>query len=339
MNQDLQSIATTLVTDGKGILAADESVGTLTRRFDTLGIKSTEQSRRAYREMLFTTSGAAEFISGAILYDETIRQRSSGGTPLAEVLRSQGIVPGIKVDTGAEPLAGFPEETVTEGLDGLRDRLAEYHGMGARFAKWRAVIRITDALPSPACVSANAHALARYAALCQEQHLVPIVEPEVLMNGAHTIGRCEEVTGAVLHAVFHALFEQGVSSESMLLKPSMVIAGKDCPRQASVQEVATATLRCLRQHVPAAVPGIVFLSGGQKDRLATEHLNAINRLPGPKPWKLSFSYGRALQDAAMEAWQGRDENLKAGQQALYHRARCNGAAARGEYTNATEAGR
>jgi fructose-bisphosphate aldolase class I len=339
MNQDLQSIATTLVTDGKGILAADESVATLTRRFDALGIKSAEQSRRAYREMLFATSGVAEFISGAILYDETIRQRSSGGTPLAEVLRSQGIVPGIKVDTGAEPLAGFPEETVTEGLDGLRDRLAEYHGMGARFAKWRAVIRITDALPSPACVSANAHALARYAALCQEQHLVPIVEPEVLMNGAHTIGRCEEVTGAVLHAVFHALFEQGVSSESMLLKPSMVIAGKDCPRQASVQEVATATLRCLRQHVPAAVPGIVFLSGGQKDQLATEHLNAINRLPGPKPWKLSFSYGRALQDAAMEAWQGRDENLKAGQQALYHRARCNGAAARGEYTNATEAGR
>ena len=206
--------------------------------------------------------------------------------------------------------------------------------MGARFAKWRAVIRITDALPSPACVSANAHALARYAALCQEQQLVPIVEPEVLMDGAHTIERCEEVTGAVLHAVFHALFEQGVSLESMLLKPSMVIAGKDCSRQASVQEVATATLRCLRRHVPAAVPGIVFLSGGQKDRVATAHLNAINRLPGPKPWKISFSYGRALQDAAMAAWHGRDENVKAGQQALYHRARCNGAAARGEYTDA-----
>ena len=210
--------------------------------------------------------------------------------------------------------------------------------MGARFAKWRAVIRITDALPSPACVSANAHALARYAALCQEQQLVPIVEPEVLMDGAHTIERCEEVTGAVLHAVFHALFEQGVSLESMLLKPSMVIAGKDCSRQASVQEVATATLRCLRRHVPAAVPGIVFLSGGQKDRLATAHLNAINRLPGPKPWKISFSYGRALQDAAMEAWHGRDENLKAGQQAFYHRARCNGAAARGEYTDADGGG-
>jgi fructose-bisphosphate aldolase class I len=338
MSEDLERVAASLVSDGKGILAADESVATLTRRFDSLGIKSTEQSRRAYREMLFTTSGAAEFISGAILYDETIRQKSSGGKPLAEVLSSQGIVPGIKVDTGAEPLAGAPEETVTEGLDGLRERLAEYHGMGARFAKWRAVIRITDALPSIACVSANAHALARYAALCQEQRLVPIVEPEVLMNGAHTIKRCEEVTGAVLHAVFDALFEQGVSLESMLLKPSMVIAGKDCSRQASVQDVATATLRCLRRHVPLAVPGIVFLSGGQKDRLATAHLNAINRLPGPKPWKLSFSYGRALQDAAMEAWHGRDENVKAGQQALYHRARCNGAAARGEYTDATEAG-
>jgi fructose-bisphosphate aldolase, class I len=337
MSQDLENIAATLVADGKGILAADESVATLTRRFDPLGIQSTEQSRRAYREMLFTTSGAAEFISGAILYDETIRQKSSGGTPLALVLSSQGIVPGIKVDTGAEPLAGSPEETVTEGLDGLRDRLAEYHGMGARFAKWRAVIRITENLPSEACVSANAHALARYAALCQEQRLVPIVEPEVLMNGAHTIERCEEVTGAVLHAVFDELFEQGVSLESMLLKPSMVIAGKDCSGQASVQEVATATLRCLRRHVPAAVPGIVFLSGGQKDRLATAHLDAINNLPGPKPWKLSFSYGRALQDAALEAWHGRDENLKAGQQAFYHRARCNGAATRGEYTDQMEA--
>jgi fructose-bisphosphate aldolase class I len=339
MSEDLESVAASLVADGKGILAADESVATLTRRFDPLGIQSTEQSRRAYREMLFTTSGAAEFISGAILYDETIRQKSSGGRPLAEILSSQGIVPGIKVDTGAEPLAGFPEETVTEGLDGLRDRLAEYHGMGARFAKWRAVIRITDSLPSVACVSANAHALARYAALCQEQQVVPIVEPEVLMNGAHGIERCEEVTGRVLHVVFQALFEQGVSLESMLLKPSMVIAGKDCSRQASVQEVATATLRCLRRHVPAAVPGIVFLSGGQKDKLATEHLNAINRLPGPKPWKLSFSYGRALQDAALEAWHGRDENLRAGQEAFHDRARCNGAAARGAYSEEMETGR
>jgi fructose-bisphosphate aldolase class I len=338
MNETLESVAAMLVAEGKGILAADESVATATRRFDSVGIRSTEQSRRAYREMLFTTRGVAEFISGAILYDETIRQKSSDGKPLAEVLLSQGIIPGVKVDTGAEPLAGSPDETVTEGLDGLRDRLVEYHVMGARFAKWRAVIRVTPNLPSPACVRANAHALARYSALCEEQQLVPIVEPEVLMNGAHAIERCEEVTGEVLHAVFDALFEQGVSLEAMLLKPNMVLAGMECPRPASGEEVASATLRCLRRHVPAAVPGIVFLSGGQTDRMATAHLNAINRLSGPKPWKISFSYGRALQDAAMKAWQGRDENLKAGQEALYHRARCNGAAARGEYTDATEAG-
>jgi len=253
------------------------------------------------------------------------------------VLSSQGIVPGIKVDTGAKPLAGAPDETVTEGLDGLRDRLAEYRSMGARFAKWRGVIRITDVLPSPACVSANVHALARYAALCQEGGLVPIVEPEVLMDGAHGIERCEEVTGMVLHAVFRALFDQRVALEAMLLKPNMVIAGKGSTRQASVQEVATATLRCLRRHVPAAVPGIVFLSGGQSDRLATAHLDAINRLPGPKPWKISFSYGRGLQDTALEAWHGRDENLKLGQQAMSQRARCNGAACRGAYTEAMEA--
>jgi fructose-bisphosphate aldolase, class I len=337
MSEDLQSIAATLVADGKGILAADESVATLTRRFDKLGIPSTEQSRRAYREMLFTTRGAAEFISGAILYDETIRQTSSDGTPLAQVLSSHGIVPGVKVDTGAIPLAGSPDETVTEGLDGLRERLAEYHGMGARFAKWRAVIRITPNLPSPACVSTNAHALARYAALCQERQLVPIVEPEVLMNGAHTIERCEEVTGKVLHAVFDVLLEQGVSFEAMLLKPNMVIAGMECPCPASVQEVATATLRCLRRHVPAAVPGIVFLSGGQSDRVATAHLNAINRLPGPKPWKISFSYGRALQDAAMKAWHGRGENVMAGQHTFSQRARCNGAASLGKYTDEMEA--
>jgi fructose-bisphosphate aldolase, class I len=338
MSEDLGSIAAKLVADGRGILAADESIATLTRRFDKLGIPSTEQSRRAYREMLFTTSGVAESISGAILYDETIRQKSSGGTPLAQVLASQGIVPGIKVDTGAEPLAGFPEETVTEGLDKLRDRLTEYHGMGARFAKWRAVIRITPTLPGQACVSANAHALARYAALCQERQLVPIVEPEVLMNGDHTIERCEEVTGRVLHAVFDALFEQGVALESMLLKPNMVIAGMACARPASVPEVAGATLRCLRRHVPAAVPGIVFLSGGQTERMATEHLNEISRLPGPKPWKISFSYGRALQDAAMAAWRGQDDNRTAGQRAFYRRARCNSAATRGEYTDQMEAG-
>jgi fructose-bisphosphate aldolase class I len=335
-SHDLESVALTLVAEGKGILAADETVPTLSRRFDTLGIQSTEQSRRSYREMLFTSPGAAEFISGVIMYDETIRQKSSGGAPLAEALTVQGILPGIKVDTGAKPLASSPDETVTEGLDGLRDRLREYHGMGARFAKWRAVIRITDSLPSPACVSANAHALARYAALCQEQELVPIVEPEVLMDGSHTIERCEEVTGAVLHAVFNALFDQGVTLEGMLLKPNMVVAGKACTRQPAVEEVARATLRCLRRYVPAAVPGIVFLSGGQNARLATAHLNAINRPSGPKPWKISFSYGRALQDPALEAWHGRDENLAAGQSALYRRASCNGAASVGKYTDEME---
>src|SRR5262245_38266876 len=244
---DLESVAQTLVAEGKGILAADETVPTLSRRFDALGIQSTEQSRRTYREMLFTSPGAAEFISGVIMYDETIRQKGSGGAPLTEALAVQGVVPGIKVDTGAKPLAGSPDETVTEGLDGLRDRLSQYRTMGARFAKWRAVIHLTDSRPSSACVSANAHALARYGSL----ELVPIVEPEVLMDGPHTIERCEEVTGVVLHAVFHALFEQRVALEGMLLKPNMVIAGKECARQASVEEVATATLRCLRRHVPA----------------------------------------------------------------------------------------
>jgi fructose-bisphosphate aldolase, class I len=334
-SDDLESVALTLVAEGKGILAADETVPTLTKRFDTLGIRSTEQSRRTYREMLFMSPGAAEFISGVIMYDETIRQNSSGA-PLTEALTVQGVLPGIKVDTGAKPLAGSRDETVTEGLDGLRDRLLEYRSMGARFAKWRAVIRITDSLPSSACVSANAHALARYAALCQEQEFVPIVEPEVLMDGPHTIERCEEVTGAVLHAVFNALFDQGVKLEGMLLKPNMVVAGKACKRQPAVEEVATVTLRCLRRHVPAAVPGIVFLSGGQTARLATAHLNAINQLSGPKPWKISFSYGRALQDPALEAWHGRDENLAAGQNALYHRASCNGAASVGKYTDDME---
>ena len=335
-NYDLESVARTLVADGKGILAADETIPTLTRRFETLGIKSTEQSRRTYREMLFTSPGAAEFISGVIMYDETIRQKSSCGAPFVEALTAQSIAPGIKVDTGAKPLAGSPGETVTEGLDGLRDRLSDYRAMGARFAKWRAVIRVTEALPSSACVSANTHALGRYAALCQEQGLVPIVEPEVLMEGSHTIERCEEVTGNILQAVFRAVFEQGVALEAMLLKPNMVLPGKECGRQASVEEVATATLRCLRRHVPAAVPGIVFLSGGQSARLATAHLNAINRLPDAKPWKISFSYGRALQDPALETWHGRDENLAAGQEALYRRARCNGAASLGRYTDEME---
>jgi fructose-bisphosphate aldolase class I len=332
----LEGTAIALVADGKGILAADETSPTLTKRFVALGIESTAQSRRAYREMLFTPPGAAEFISGVIMYDETIRQKSDSGVPLPEVLSSRGIIPGIKVDTGAKPLAACPGESVTEGLDGLRDRLAEYRAMGARFAKWRAVIRIADSLPSSTCVSVNAHALARYAALCQEAGLVPIVEPEVLMDGSHTIERCEEVTSFVLHSVFDALLGQRVSLEAMLLKPNMVIAGKECPRRADVQEVATATLRCLRRHVPASVPGIVFLSGGQSDRMASAHLNAINRLPGPKPWKIGFSYGRALQDPALAAWRGKEENLKAGQEALYHRARCNGAASRGVYSDEME---
>jgi fructose-bisphosphate aldolase class I len=333
-----ERLARSLVADGKGILAADETPGTLTRRFEALGIRSTEQSRRAYRELLFTAPDAAAFISGVIMQDETIRQTSATGTPLPRVLASQGIVPGIKVDTGAKPLAGAPGETVTEGLDGLRERLAEYRDIGARFAKWRAVIHIGDGRPSRPCVGANAHALARYAALCQEASLVPIVEPEVLMEGTHSIERCEEVTSTVLRAVFDALLEQRVSLESMLLKPSMVVPGTASSRPASVHEVATATLRCLRRSVPAAVPGIVFLSGGQSDRLATAHLNAINRLPAPKPWAITFSYGRALQDPALEAWHGRDENLKPAQDALSHRARCNGAASLGRYTDEMEPG-
>ena len=335
---DLESTATSLVADGKGILAADETPGTLTKRLEKLNIQSTPENRRTYREMLFTTPGIEEFISGVIMQDETIRQRSSTGTPLPEVLEHHGIIPGIKVDTGAKPLAGT-EENITEGLDGLRDRLKDYSQMGARFAKWRAVIRIGDTFPTRACILANAHALARYAGLCQEQGLVPIVEPEVLMDGSHTIERCEEVTGNVLQATFEALFEQRVSLEGMLLKPNMVIAGKESPHQASVEDVARATLRCLRRRAPAAVPGIVFLSGGQDHLTATIHLNAINQLRGPKPWKLSFSYGRALQDEALQAWQGKPENLKSGQKAFAHRAECVSAAALGKYNKAMESER
>jgi fructose-bisphosphate aldolase class I len=333
---DLESTAKALVADGRGILAADETPTTLTRRFDALTIESTPDSRRAYREMFFTTPGVAECISGVILQDETIHQKSSTGTPLADVLAQQGVMPGIKVDTGAKPLAGSPGETITEGLDGLRERLTEYRQIGARFAKWRAVIRIGDALPSSTCVHVNAHALARYAALCQEQGLVPIVEPEVLMDGSHTIERCEEVTGNVLLATVNELFEQRVSLEGMLLKPNMIIAGKQCPQQASVEEVAMATLRCLRRHVPAAVPGIVFLSGGQDHLVATMHLNALNQLDEPKPWKLGFSYGRALQDEALQAWHGKPDNLQAGQRVFAHRAKCVSAAALGTYSKAME---
>ena len=333
---DLASTAQALVAGGKGILAADETPGTLTRRLDAFKIESTPDSRRAYREMFFTTPGVAEFISGVIMQDETIRQKSSTEIALADLLVQQGIIPGIKVDNGAKPLAGSPGENITEGLDGLRERLKEYRDMGARFAKWRAVIAVSDTLPSATCVNVNAHALARYAALCQERGVVPIVEPEVLMDGAHTIERCEEVTGNVLHAVFNALFEQKVYLEGMLLKPNMVISGIKCERQASVKEVALATVRCLRRHVPAAVSGIVFLSGGQNHLVATAHLSAINQIGEPRPWTLSFSYGRALQDEALRAWRGNSENLKSGQQAFYHRAKCDSAAALGKYTESME---
>jgi fructose-bisphosphate aldolase class I len=335
-HQELDRTAQGLVAEGKGILAADETVPTLTKRFAALKIESTAGSRRAYREMFFTTPDISAFISGAILQDETIRQKNAAGIPLPKLLSKQGILPGIKVDTGAKPLAGSPDEKVTEGLDGLRDRLKEYAAMGARFAKWRAVFSITDTLPSHTCIGVNAHALARYAALCQEQAIVPIVEPEVLMNGTHAIDRCEEVTGSVLHAVFDELYEQRIRLEGMLLKPNMVLSGQENRPQATADEVAVATLRCLRRHVPAAVPGIVFLSGGQSDVLATTHLNAINKLDVPKPWRISFSYGRALQDSAMEAWHGEQQNLKAGQQAFYDRAKSNGAAALGKYTSAFE---
>jgi fructose-bisphosphate aldolase class I len=332
---DIEGIAKALVADGKGILAADETPGTLTKRFDALKIPPTSEMRREYREMLFTAPGMARFISGVILQDETIRQKSSTGMPLADLVAKQGVIPGIKVDAGAKPLAGT-QENITEGLDGLRDRLKEYKQLGARFAKWRAVIRIGESIPSRTCVLANAHALARYAALCQEQGLVPIVEPEVLTDGSHTIARCEDVTGSVLLATFDELFEEHVSLEGMLLKPNMVIAGKECSKQASVDDVAASTLRCLRRRAPAAVPGIVFLSGGQDHITATVHLNAINQLQGVKPWKLTFSYGRALQDEALKAWNGRSENVHAGGQAFVHRAERVSAAALGRYAKDME---
>jgi len=332
----LEATARAIVADGKGILAADETPRTLTKRLAAHAIESTPETRRAYREMLFATPEIGTSIGGVIMQDETIRQSTSTGKPLIALLTERGIVPGIKVDLGTQPMAGAPGERITEGLDGLRGRLDEYRRLGARFAKWRAVITIGDGLPTSRCVQANALALARYAILCQEQGLVPIVEPEVLMDGIHTIERCEEVTGAVLHAVFDALFDHRVLPEGMLLKPSMVIAGHDCARQASVEEVATATLRTLTRHVPPAVPAIVFLSGGQDHRLATEHLCAINQLEAPKPWKLSFSYGRALQDEALEIWHGRRENVATGQRAFRHRAKCDSAAALGMYRSSME---
>jgi fructose-bisphosphate aldolase class I len=333
--QALIDTANALVAPGKGILAADESTGTIKKRLDGIGVESTEQTRQAYRNLLFTAGGAEEFISGVILFEETLFQKADDGTPFPKLLAAKGVIPGIKVDKGAKPLAGNSEEKVTEGLDGLRERLADYAEAGARFAKWRGVLDITEDRPSDNCIHVNAHALARYAALCQEVGIVPIVEPEVLMDGANSIERCEEVTDRVLNAVFAELKTQQVMLEGMLLKPNMVISGKQCPQQASVDEVAQTTLRCLKRRVPAAVPGIVFLSGGQSDELATAHLDAMNR-EGAQPWKLSFSYGRALQAPALDAWRGKPENVEAAQQAFLKRARNNGAATRGEYSAAME---
>ena len=334
--KELESIAGAMVARGRGILAADESSGTIRKRFDAIKLESTEEARRAYRELLFTTPGIGQFISGVILYDETLRQKTRQGVPFPEVIASQGIVPGIKVDAGAKPLAGFPGDTITEGLDGLRERLAEYHKLGARFAKWRAVIDIGTGVPSRFAIEANAHALARYAALCQEANIVPIVEPEVLMDGGHTLARCEEVTDAVLDAVFGQLFAHRIHLEGMVLKPNMVISGKKCADRASPQEVAEATLRCLKRHVPAAVPGIAFLSGGQSETEATQHLALMNKLGGV-PWALTFSYGRALQESAIKAWGGKVDNVGAGQATLLKRARLNGLAQLGKYEPSLEA--
>ena len=331
----LEDVACALVAPGKGILAADESSPTIEKRFKSIGVASTEDNRRDYREMLFRTEGAEEFISGVILFDETLRQNGADGTPLARVLQKRGIIPGIKVDMGAKQLAGSPTEKVTEGLDGLRERLGEYRGLGAQFAKWRAVITIGEGIPSDYCLDTNAHALARYAALCVEAGIVPIVEPEVLMDGPHTLERCDDVTDRTLHRVFAALHDQRVPLEQILLKPNMVLSGSECPTQAGIREVAEATLRCFRNNVPAAVPGIVFLSGGQADELATAHLNEMNALGG-SPWELSFSYGRALQAPALKAWGGKPNQRDAGQRAYYKRAKCNGAARYGKYSAAME---
>jgi fructose-bisphosphate aldolase class I len=334
--QELENTALELVAPGKGILAADESFGTIEKRFNAVGIESTEESRRDYREMLFTTPEVGEFLSGVILFDETINQESSDGKPLPEVLKEQGIIPGIKVDKGAKDMALFAGEKVTEGLDGLRERLEEYRGLGARFAKWRAVITIGEGIPTKTCIDANAHALARYAALCQEQDLVPIVEPEVLLDGDHTIEQCYEATEQTLHNTFDQLYEHCVEFSGMLLKPNMVISGKDSPQQAGVEEVARATVECLLRTVPAAVPGIVFLSGGQSDKQATAHLNAMNALYENLPWQLSFSYARALQDLPMKTWKGDPSNVEEAQKAFHHRAKMNSAARSGSYSEEME---
>jgi fructose-bisphosphate aldolase, class I len=337
MSNELANTARALVAPGKGILAADESDGTIKKRFDTIGVESTEENRRAYRDLLFTTPGAEEHISGVILFDETIRQASADGTPFPKLLRSRGIVPGIKVDKGAKALAGAAGEKVTEGLDGLRGRLEEYRKLGAGFAKWRAVITIGEGIPSDYCLDVNAHALARYAALCVEQGLVPIVEPEVLMDGGHTIERCYDVTCRTLERVFGALHAQRVPLEQILLKPNMVISGSECATQASAERIAEMTIRCFLNHVPAAVPGIVFLSGGQSDVEATVNLNEMNKRYPDVPWQVSFSYGRALQAPPLAAWGGKSENVTAAKNAFQHRAYCNGKARYGEYTADMEA--
>src|SRR6186713_382031 len=332
---ELARIARAMVAQGKGILAADESSGTIKKRFDGIKLESTEEARRTYREMLLTAPGVAETISGVILYDETIRQKTKDGVPFPDHLTKLGVIPGIKVDTGAKPLAGFPNETITEGLDGLRERLQEYHKLGARFAKWRAVIDIGEGFPTQFAIDANAHALARYAALCQENGIVPIVEPEVLMDGGHSIERCEEVTGAVLQTVFNQLFEHRIQLEGMILKPNMVISGKKAANRANAEQVAAATVRTLKRHVPPAVPGIAFLSGGQASAEATLHLSLMNKL-GPLPWSLTFSYGRALQDDALKTWSGNASNFAAGQKEMAKRAKLNSLATTGNYSSSME---
>jgi fructose-bisphosphate aldolase class I len=333
---DLERVARAMVAKDKGILAADESTGTIKKRFDAIKLESTEEQRRTYREMLFTTPGIGQWISGVILYDETLRQNTRDGTPFAKYLDAAGVLPGIKVDMGAKALAGFPGDTITEGLDGLRERLAGYYQLGARFAKWRAVIDIAEDVPSRFSIEANAHALARYAALCQEQQIVPIVEPEVLMDGGHSIERCEEVTSAVLDAVFSQLHHHRIHLEGMVLKPNMVISGKKAPNRASPEQVAEATVRTLRRHVPPAVPGIAFLSGGQSSSEATLHLSLMNKL-APLPWNLTFSYGRALQETAIKAWGGKPASFAAGQKEFAKRARLNSLATTGRYAAAQEA--
>jgi len=327
----MKSTVTALLASGKGLLAADESFPTIEKRFKALNVSSTEENRRAYREMLFITPGLSEFISGVILFDETIRQRMTDGSPMPEALAKQGIIPGIKVDKGTIALANFAGEKITEGLDGLRDRLIEYRGLGALFTKWRAVITIGGHIPTRTCIKANSKALALFAAISQEAGLVPIVEPEVLMDGSHTIARCEEITDAVLKSVFGALFDYRVALEHMLLKTGMILSGAECPQQAGVEEVVETTLRCFRRAVPAVVPGIVFLSGGQSGEVATQRLNAICRT-SDVPWKLSFSFGRALQSPALKKWKGSPNNIPAAQAALHHRAKCNGFAVQGKYS-------